>query len=45
VDSAAKQMKALVLAHGFDNRFDEGVYLLSQIVHNSKARMIPLLFT
>jgi esterase/lipase superfamily enzyme len=48
VAAAAKQSgrsKVLVFVHGFNNRFDEAVYRLAQIVHDSKAPVIPVLFT
>src|SRR5215469_1306488 len=47
ISSAAKQRggKVLVFVHGFDNRFDDAVYRLAQIVHDSKAEGIPVLFT
>lgn len=37
--------KALVFVHGYNNRFDESVYRLAQIVHDSKAQVIPILFS
>src|SRR5215472_18955472 len=37
--------KRWFLARGLDNRFDASVYRFAQIVHNSKARMIPAPFT
>jgi esterase/lipase superfamily enzyme len=37
--------KALVFVHGFNNRFDEAVYRLAQIVQDSKAPVIPVLFS
>jgi esterase/lipase superfamily enzyme len=37
--------KVLVFVHGFNNRFDEAVYRLAQIVHDSKVPAIPVLFT
>jgi esterase/lipase superfamily enzyme len=48
VTSAAKQggrTKVLVFVHGFNNRFDDAVYRFAQIVHDSKAEGIPVLFT
>jgi esterase/lipase superfamily enzyme len=35
----------LVFVHGFNNRFDDAVYRFAQIVHDSKAPVIPVLFT
>jgi esterase/lipase superfamily enzyme len=37
--------KVLVFIHGFNNRFDEAVYRFAQIVHDSKAPAIPVLFS
>jgi esterase/lipase superfamily enzyme len=48
VTSAAKQggrTKVLVFVHGFNNRFDDAVYRFAQVVHDSKAEGIPVLFT
>jgi esterase/lipase superfamily enzyme len=35
----------LVFVHGFNNRFDDAVYRFAQVVHDSKAGGIPVLFT
>jgi len=37
--------KALVFIHGFNNRFDDAVYRFAQIVHDSRAPVVPVLFT
>jgi esterase/lipase superfamily enzyme len=37
--------KVLVFVHGFNNRFDDAVYRFAQIVQDSKAPVIPVLFT
>jgi len=37
--------RVLVFVHGFNNRFDEAVYRLAQIVQDSKAPAIPVLFS
>jgi esterase/lipase superfamily enzyme len=37
--------KVLVFVHGFNNRFDEAVYRLAQISHDSQAPAIPVLFS
>src|SRR5207237_3500085 len=37
--------KVLVFVHGFNNRFDDAVYRFAQIVQDSKAEGIPVLFT
>ena len=46
--TAAKRMrrgKAMVFVHGFNNRFDDAAYRLAQIVQDSKAPVIPVLFS
>jgi esterase/lipase superfamily enzyme len=48
ITATAKQTgrdKVLVFVHGFNNRFDDAVYRFAQIVHDSKAQGIPVLFT
>ena len=48
ITKAAKQTrrtKVLVFVHGFNNRFDEAVYRLAQIVHDSNVSAIPVLFS
>jgi esterase/lipase superfamily enzyme len=48
ITNAAKQggrNKVLIFVHGFNNRFDDAVYRFAQIVHDSKAEGIPVLFT
>jgi esterase/lipase superfamily enzyme len=48
ITSNAKQRrpgKVLIFVHGFNNRFDDAVYRFAQIVHDSKAPGIPVLFT
>lgn len=35
----------LVFVHGFNTRFEDAVYRLAQIVHDSKAPTLPVLFT
>ena len=37
--------KVLVFVHGFNSRFDDAVYRFAQIVQDSKAPVIPVLFT
>ncbi|MBX3531923.1 MAG: alpha/beta hydrolase [Rhizobiaceae bacterium] len=44
-DAAAKGGRALVFVHGFNTSFDEAVYRLAQLVHDSDYRGTPLLFT
>jgi esterase/lipase superfamily enzyme len=48
INRIAKQTgrnRALIFVHGFNNRFDDAVYRFAQIVHDSKAPAIPVLFT
>lgn len=48
IAATAKQSgrsKVLVFVHGFNNRFDDAVYRFAQIVHDSGAPVIPVLFT
>lgn len=42
---ATGRRKVLVFVHGFNNRFDDAVYRLAQIVHDAKAPGIPVLFS
>ncbi len=37
--------KVLIFVHGFNNRFDEALYRFVQIVHDSRAPGIPVLFS
>jgi esterase/lipase superfamily enzyme len=37
--------QALVFIHGFNNRFEDAVYRFAQIVHDSDAKVVPILFT
>ena len=37
--------RVLVYVHGFNNHFDDAVYRLAQIVHDSGADVAPVLFT
>ena len=48
ISSIAKstgRTKVLIFVHGFNNRFDDAVYRFAQIVYDSKAPVIPVLFT
>ncbi|NVO17994.1 MAG: alpha/beta hydrolase [Rhodoplanes sp.] len=48
ITAAARQngkSRVLVFVHGFNNRFDDAIYRFAQIVHDSKAQGIPVLFT
>lgn len=35
----------LVFVHGYNNRFEDAVYRFAQIVHDSDADVVPILFT
>jgi esterase/lipase superfamily enzyme len=37
--------RVLVFIHGFNNRFDDSVFRFAQIVHDSHAPVVPILFT
>jgi esterase/lipase superfamily enzyme len=37
--------RVLVFVHGFNNRFDDAVFRFAQIVHDSGAPVVPVLFT
>jgi esterase/lipase superfamily enzyme len=37
--------RVLVFIHGFNNRFDDAVFRFAQIVHDSQAPVVPILFT
>src|SRR5450432_2840908 len=48
ISATAKQTgrsKVLIFVHGFNNRFDDAVYRFAQIMHDSGAPGIPVLFT
>jgi esterase/lipase superfamily enzyme len=48
VDAELKENAArhvLVFIHGYNNRFESAVYRLAQIVHDSDAPVVPVLFT
>jgi esterase/lipase superfamily enzyme len=40
-----KHRRVLVFVHGYNTRFEESVYRLAQIVHDSDAPAVPILFT
>ncbi len=40
-----KNPRVLIFVHGFNNRFDDAVYRFAQIVYDSKAEAVPVLFT
>jgi esterase/lipase superfamily enzyme len=37
--------RVLLFVHGYNTRFEESVFRLAQIVHDSKAPVLPVLFT
>lgn len=37
--------QVLVFIHGFNNRFEDAVFRFAQIVHDSQAPVVPILFT
>lgn len=37
--------RVMVFIHGFNNRFEDAVYRFAQIVHDSNAKVVPILFT
>jgi len=43
--AATPGRRALVFVHGYNNRFDDAVFRLAQIVHDSQADVTPVLFT
>lgn len=42
---ATRGRRVLVFVHGYNNRFDDAVFRLAQIVHDSNASVMPVLFT
>ncbi|RWQ36984.1 MAG: alpha/beta fold hydrolase [Mesorhizobium sp.] len=44
-DIAMRGNRALVFVHGFNNGFDDGVYRLTQIAHDTKYPGTPVLFS
>ena len=41
----ARKKHVLVFVHGFNNRFEDAVFRFAQIVHDSEADVVPVLFT
>ena len=37
--------RVMVFIHGFNNRFEDAVFRFAQIVHDSNAEVVPILFT
>ncbi|MFB9980142.1 alpha/beta hydrolase [Mesorhizobium kowhaii] len=44
-DIAMRGDRALVFVHGFNNGFDDGIYRLTQIAHDTKYTGTPVLFS
>lgn len=45
VAKSTRRNNAMIFVHGFNNRFDDAVYRLAQIVQDSGAPVIPVLFS
>jgi esterase/lipase superfamily enzyme len=45
VAKGAGRSNAMIFVHGFNNRFDDAVYRLAQIVQDSGAPVVPVLFS
>jgi esterase/lipase superfamily enzyme len=45
VAKTTRRSKAMIFVHGFNNRFDDAVYRFAQIVQDSRAPVIPILFS
>lgn len=45
VTAKADKRRVLVFVHGYNNRFDDAVFRFAQIVHDSDAKVAPVLFT
>jgi len=43
--AAVPKRRVMVFVHGFNNRFEDAVYRFAQIVHDSGAEVVPVLFT
>lgn len=43
--SRVPKRRVMVFIHGFNNRFEDAVYRFAQIVHDSGAEVVPILFT
>ncbi len=43
--SSSKKRHVLVFVHGYNTRFDESAFRLAQIVHDSRADVLPVLFS
>lgn len=42
---STRKRQVLVFIHGFNNRFEDAVFRFAQIVHDSHAPVVPILFT
>lgn len=45
VAKETRRNNAMIFVHGFSNRFDDAVYRLAQVVQDSGAPVIPILFS
>jgi len=45
VSKESRRNRAMIFIHGFNNRLDDAAYRLAQIVQDSKAPVIPILFS
>jgi esterase/lipase superfamily enzyme len=45
VGKEGRRNKAMIFIHGFNNRLDDAAYRLAQIVKDSKAPVVPILFS
>lgn len=45
VARTTRRSKAMIFIHGFNNRFDDAAYRFAQIVQDSKAPVVPILFS
>ncbi|MBS7535403.1 alpha/beta hydrolase [Ancylobacter sonchi] len=42
---ATPKRRVMVFIHGFNNRFEDAVFRFAQIIHDSNAPVVPILFT
>ncbi|MCG7393542.1 alpha/beta hydrolase [Microvirga sp. ACRRW] len=42
---SSRKRQVMVFIHGFNNRFEDAVFRFAQIVHDSHAPVVPILFT
>lgn len=45
LERGSPKKQVLVFVHGFNNRFEDAVFRFAQIVHDSGADVVPILFT